>query len=127
MHDPEEYQRRHLKALQIVAAYNIPHLSIMHEDDFLVSARRHEEEYRYLQRLKRKHARTSGERASTTRFIALSRESESLPRDPLNPHLLIMPTSNEGNRIARQITSEITRFVNDNVQAKGKQVKAKVA
>ena len=127
MHDPEQYQQRHLKALQIVAAYNIPHLSLLHEDDFLVSARRHEEEYRYLLKLKRKYARKTGEAPTTTRYVALTRDSEELPRDPLNPHLLIMSTSSEGNRLARQITGEITRFVEENMRDGRKQVKTKVA
>jgi hypothetical protein len=35
--------------------------------------------------------------------------------DPLNPHLLIMSTSTEGNNLARQITAAMTRFVNENV------------
>jgi hypothetical protein len=35
--------------------------------------------------------------------------------DPLNPHLMIMATSNEGNSMARQVTAAMTRFVNETV------------
>ncbi len=53
--------------------------------------------------------------AVTVRYIALQREQQELPVDPLNPHLLIMSTSTEGNTLARQITAAMTRFVNENV------------
>ena len=45
----------------------------------------------------------------------MKREQRDLPVDPLNPHLLVMATSNEGNTMARVITREMTRFVNENV------------
>ena len=53
--------------------------------------------------------------ATTVRYVALERAEEALPIDPLNPHLLVMSTSNEGNSMARQITAAMTRFVNENV------------
>ncbi len=117
MHNPIEYQRRHLKALDIIVAYDIPFLSIVHEDDFLVSARRHEEEYDYLLAHRKKKEGVSGEGdlQTTVRYIKLKRRQEELPLDPLNPHLMIMATSNEANDMARQITAAITRFVNENV------------
>ena len=54
LHDPAEYQQRHLKALDMILAYDIPFLSIVHEDDFLVSAGRHREEHNYLLRQRKK-------------------------------------------------------------------------
>ena len=49
------------------------------------------------------------------RYLVIRRERQELPVDPLNPHLMIMATSNEGNRMARQVTAAMTRFVNENV------------
>lgn len=122
LHEPTEYHRRHLKALDIVVAYDIPILSIVHQDDFLVSANRHREEHAYLvAQRQRKLGRSAGDTVNT-RYIALQRETEELPVDPLNPHLMIMSTSTEGNRMAREITAAITAFVNDNV-AKAVKVK----
>ena len=117
MHDPAEYQQRHLKALDIMLAYNIPFLSIVHEDDFLVSAQRHKEEYDYLlvERKKKEHVSKATALQTTVRFIQLKRRQKDLPLDPLNPHLMILATSNEANHLARQITAAITRFVNENV------------
>ena len=117
LHNPVEYQRRHLKALDIILEYDIPFLSIVHQDDFLVSAQRHKEEHAYLLAHRKKKEGVSRERdlKIPARYILLQRESEELPPDPLNPHLMIMATSNEGNDIARQITAAMTRFVNENV------------
>lgn len=119
LHDPVQYQRRHLKALQVIAEYDIPLLSMIHEDDFLVSAKRHQEEHDHLLKLRREKYRRNraghAADAPATRLVTLRRESGELPRDPLNPHLLIMATNNEGNRLAREITGEMTRFVNANI------------
>jgi 6-phosphogluconolactonase/glucosamine-6-phosphate isomerase/deaminase len=117
MHDPIEYQKRHLKALDIILEYDIPFLSIVHEDDFLVSARRHKEEYDYLLafRKKKEGVNKESELQATIRYIKLKRRQEELPLDPLNPHLMIMATSNEANDLTRQITAAMTRFVNENV------------
>lgn len=119
LHDPVRYQQRHLKALQVIARYDIPLLSIVHEDDFLVSAKRHQEEHSYLLKLRREKHGPGRSRSApgmpTTRFVTLRRDAAELPRDPLNPHLLVMATNNEGNRLAREITGEMTRFVNDNI------------
>jgi hypothetical protein len=117
LHDPAEYQRRHLRALDIMLEYDIPFLSIIHEDDFLVSAGRHQEEHNYLlaQRKKKEGVTREQDLQVPARFILLRRESEDLPLDPLNPHLMIMSTTNEGNAMARQVTAAITRFVNENV------------
>ena len=117
LHNPVEYQRRHLKALDIMLAYDIPFLSIVHEDDFLVSAARHREEHSYLvaQRKKKEGVRRERELQIPARYIAIKREQDAMPVDPLNPHLLIMATSNEGNNMARQITAAMTGFVNENI------------
>lgn len=117
LHDPVEYQRRHLKALDIVLAYDIPFLSIVHEDDFLVSAGRHKEEYRYLlrERMRREGVTKASAVSATVRYVPLQRITDELPMDPLNPHLLVMSTNTEGNHMARQITAAMTRFVNENV------------
>jgi 6-phosphogluconolactonase/glucosamine-6-phosphate isomerase/deaminase len=117
MHNPREYQRRHLRALEALIHYDIPYLSIIHQDDFMVSANRHREEYEYLleRRLQREGVKKAEDLSATTRFVLLERESEELPMDPLNPHLLVMSTTEEGNRLIRRITSEMTRFVNQNV------------
>lgn len=117
LHDPVEYQRRHLKALDIMLEYDIPFLSIIHEDDFLVSAGRHRQEHNYLvaQRKKKENVSRESELRIPARYLVIRREQETLPVDPLNPHLMIMATSNEGNRMARQVTAAMTRFVNENV------------
>ena len=53
----------------------------------------------------------------STRFVLLQREGKELPIDPLNPHLMIMSTSQEGDKLSRQVTAAVTRFVNENVAA----------
>jgi len=117
LHWPPEYQQRHLKALEVILAYDIPFLSIVHEDDFLVSAKRHREEHDYLvsRRKQKEGVKRKEDLKVLTRYIALKREQEELPIDPLNPHLMIMATSTEGNNMARQITAAMTSFVNENV------------
>lgn len=117
LHDPVEYQRRHLKALEIILAYDIPFLSIIHEDDFLVSAGRHREEHNFLvsRRKQKEGVKRESELKVPARYLVIRRERQELPVDPLNPHLMIMATSNEGNRMARQVTAAMTRFVNENV------------
>jgi 6-phosphogluconolactonase/glucosamine-6-phosphate isomerase/deaminase len=117
MHDPVSYQRKHLKALDILVEYDIPFLSIVHEDDFLVSARRHQEEHDYLvaRRREKEGVNRKDDLRVQVQFLLLRREQENLPVDPLNPHLMIMATSQEGNRMARQVTAAMTDFVNENV------------
>ena len=117
MHDPVTYQQRHLKALDILVEYDIPFLSIVHEDDFLVSARRHREEHDYLvaRRCEREKVSRQRDLKVPVEYLLLKREQDHLPADPLNPHLMIMATSQEGNRMARQVTAAMTRFVNKNV------------
>ena len=117
LHSPVEYQRRHLKALDILLAYDIPFLSIIHQDDFLVSAGRHAEEHEYLvaQRLKREGVNSEEALEIPAKLVILQRAQYELPLDPLNPHLLVMSTNREGNKMARQITAAMTEFVNENV------------
>ena len=118
LHDPVEYQRRHLRALDILVEYDIPTLSIVHEDDFLVSASRHAQEHKHLvkRRLEREGVSREKDLQVTTRFVTLKRRAEELPVDPLNPHLMIMATSVEGSAMARQVTAAMTRFVNENLE-----------
>lgn len=114
---PVEYQKGHLKVLDILLEYDIPLLSIVHKDDFLVSAGRHREEHQYLirERMKKEGVKREQDLDIPARYIAIERESDELPIDPLNPHLLVMATSNEGNTMTRQITAAMTQFVNENV------------
>jgi len=127
LHNPILYQNRHLKALDILLEYDIPLLCIVHEDDFLVSAQRHKEEHRYLVSKRKEKEGVSSERdlQVTARYVKLKRATEELPMDFLNPHLLIMATSNEGNAISRRITSEVTRFVNENLEKAAKKRRIK--
>jgi 6-phosphogluconolactonase/glucosamine-6-phosphate isomerase/deaminase len=115
MHNPEEYQRRHLKALEILLAYDIPSMTLIHEDDFLVSAIRHRQEHEHLlrKRLYKEGVRSESQLKVPARFVLLRRGQGELKMDPLNPHLLLMATSSEGNIMARQVTAAMTRFVNE--------------
>jgi 6-phosphogluconolactonase/glucosamine-6-phosphate isomerase/deaminase len=117
MHDPVEYQRRHLKSLDVLLAYDIPSMTLIHEDDFLVSATRHRQEHNYLlrTRLAKENVPREQDLEVPARFVLLKRQREELAMDPLNPHLLIMATSGEGNSMARQVTAAMTRFVNETV------------
>tara|TARA_R110000823_G_scaffold27609_25_gene80604 strand:- start:16117 stop:18381 length:2265 start_codon:yes stop_codon:yes gene_type:complete len=127
LHNPVQYQQRHLRALEVMVAYDIPTLSIVHADDFLVSARRHIEEHRYLVDLRKKKEKAAREQdlAVTTRLLVLERGSAELPVDPLNPHLMIMATNNEGASMAREVTAAITRFVNENLEKAAKKRRIK--
>jgi len=117
LHDPWEYQVRHIKALNVILSYDIPMLTIIHRDDFLVSANRHREEQQYLlqRRLEKEGVKKEDDLRVPVRLELLERDKEKLPLDLLNPHLLIMSTSNEGNKMIRDITAAVTRFVNENV------------
>jgi 6-phosphogluconolactonase/glucosamine-6-phosphate isomerase/deaminase len=127
LHDPVEYQRRHLRALDIMLEYDIPTLSIIHEDDFLVSSQRHTEEHAFLleNRLQKEGVERERDLSVATRLVKLKRDSEELPLDPLNPHLLVMATNNEGATMARQITAAMTRFVNENLEKAARKRKIK--
>ncbi len=118
LQNPKEYHQRHLRALDILIEYDIPTLSIIHEDDFLVSARRHEEEHAFLvaQRKEKEGVTRAQDLQTTTRHVTIKRQGDELSKDPLNPHLLVMSTSHEGNLMAREVTSAMTQFVDENVE-----------
>ncbi len=116
LHSPYEYQRRHLLALDALVKYDIPYLCIVHKDDFMVSANRHAEEHRYLlkARMKREGARRQQDLITPVRLLLLERTEAELPADPLNPHLLLMSTSMEGDSISRQVIAAMSNFVHEN-------------
>jgi hypothetical protein len=117
VHDPYVYIDRHLKALEVILKYDIPFLSIVHEDDFIVSASRHRQEHDYLlqRRLAKEGVAREQDLRVPVRLLTLQREQQDLPVDPLNPHLMVMTTNQEGSRITREVTAAMTRFVNENV------------
>ena len=118
MHDPYEYQQRHLKALDAIIKYDIPYLVIIHRDDFMVSANRHIQEHQYLQaaRMAKEGVHREQDLTVPARLVLLERpRGEELAVDPINPHFLILSTTHEGGGNAREVTAAITRFVNENV------------
>lgn len=119
LHDPKEYQLRHIRALDAIIEYDIPYLSIIHEDDCMVSANRHGEEHRYLlaRRLEKEGVDKEDDLTIPVRFVLAERnEPGGMPsEDTLNPHLMLMSTTREGEKLSRTVTSAITRFVNQNV------------
>lgn len=117
LHDPYEYQRRHFLAMDAIIKYDIPYLAIIHKDDFMVSANRHRQEHQYLLRARMAKEGVTREQDLhiPAQFVLLEREEEELPIDPLNPHLMLMSTSHEGDLIAREVTTAITHFVNGNI------------
>lgn len=116
MHDPGEYQARHLRALDAIVAYDIPLLVVIHRDDFMVSANRHREEHEYLvaARLRREGVRREEDLAVPVRLVLLERETEEASADPIDAHFLILSRSHHGADDARRVTAAITRFVNEN-------------
>jgi hypothetical protein len=84
MHDPVEYQRRHLKSLDVLLAYDIPSMTLIHEDDFLVSATRHRQEHNYLlrTRLAKENVPREQDLEVPARFVLLKRQREELAMDP---------------------------------------------
>jgi 6-phosphogluconolactonase/glucosamine-6-phosphate isomerase/deaminase len=125
MHDPHVYIERHLRALEIILKYDIPFLSIIHTDDFIVSANRHKQEHEYLlaRRLEKEGVAKEADLQVPVGLVLLERGQQELPLDPLNPHLMLMSTYQEGDRIARELTAAITQFVNQNVARAIKQEK----
>ena len=117
MHQPEEYQRRHLKALDAIIKYDIPYLVIVHRDDFMVSANRHLQEHEYLlaARLAKEGVKRERDLATPARLILLKGETEEPPVELVDPHFLILSHSHKGSGNARKVTAAITEFVNDNV------------
>ncbi len=127
VHDSLNYQDLHLRALDIVYEYDIPYLSIIHKDDSMVSANRHREEHEHLvaRRMKKEGVSREEDLKVPARLVLLEREGEEMPIDPVNPHLMFLSTSHEGDKIARQVTAAMTRFVNENVAAAIMQGKTK--
>lgn len=119
LHEPLQYQALHLRALDILVKYDIPYLAIIHQDDFMVSANRHREEHAYLlqQRMAKEGVKRAADLRTPVGFLELTRAEQQLPVDPLNPHLMLMSTSQEGDALSRQVTAAITEFVNTNVAA----------
>ncbi|MEH6584687.1 MAG: 6-phosphogluconolactonase [Halioglobus sp.] len=129
LHDPREYQLRHIRALDAIIEYDIPYLAIIHEDDFMVSASRHGEEYEYLlsRRLEKDGVSDKRKLKVPVELVLARREAPDgpTPQDPLNPHLMLMSTSRDGEALSRLVTSAITSFVNRNVQSATKKKKTK--
>jgi 6-phosphogluconolactonase/glucosamine-6-phosphate isomerase/deaminase len=117
MHNPVAYQAGHLRTLEILLEYDIPSMTLIHEDDFLVSAVRHRQEHQYLlrHRMTKEQVRREADLDVPARFVLLRRAGEEPAPDPLNPHLLIMATSSEGNTMAREVTAAMTDFVYETV------------
>lgn len=119
LHDPGEYQLRHMRALEVILAYDIPYLSIIHQDDSMVSARRHAEEHEYLlrRRMEKENVSAEAELKIPVRFLLVQRDEPDKPpqADALNPHLMLMSTDKAGEKLSRRVTAAITRFVNENV------------
>jgi len=126
LHDPCEYQRRHIEALKVILKYDIPYLSIIHEDDFMVSVNRHHEECEYLlaRRLEKEGVEREEDLKVPVRLVLLKRGTQEVQIDPLNPHLMLMSTTREGDKLSRDVTAAVTRFVNENVAAAIKHGKA---
>ncbi len=117
LHDPKEYQLKHIRALEAIIEYDIPYIAIIHEDDFLVSANRHREEHNYLlqRRLEKESVASEEELEIPVRFVLATREFPDEPPELLNPHLMLMSSQRGGEKLSRQVTSAITRFVNENI------------
>ena len=116
MHDPLEYQRRHLQALDAIIRYDIPYLCIVHRYDFMVSARRHTEEHEYLlaARLQKEGVRSERALSVPVRLVRLG-DGEAPSGKVIDPHFLIMSTTRNGADHSREVTAAITAFVQDNV------------
>jgi len=102
-------------------------LSIIHQDDFLVSARRHAEEHAYLlrRRLQKEGVDSEDALQVPVRFLLVERDDPGAPptSDIINPHLMLMSTARDGEKLSRLVTGAITRFVNENVARAAKQKK----
>ncbi len=117
MHQPVEYQQRHLKALQALVKYDIPYLGIVHRDDALVSADRHIREFEYLLDACRDRAPVKGKTESPVPMEFLLLQDEEPPTDDMiNAHFVIMSTTMEGGGNARRVTGAMTSFVHNNIE-----------
>ncbi len=117
LHQPLEYQNRHLKALEAIAKYDIPCLVIIHKDDLMVSANRHAQEHEYLlaERLRKEGVRREQDLKVPVPLLLLDREENEPSDDLIDPHFLILSVTRGGGSNARKVTTAITAFVNENV------------
>ena len=116
LHQPEEYQNRHLKALEAIVKYDIPCLVIIHREDLMVSAHRHSREHEYLvaRRMAKEGVKREQDLAVPVDLLLLER-NENEPSDELiDPHFLILSVTRGGGSNARKVTAAITDFVNEN-------------
>lgn len=117
LHCPEEYQRRHVLALEAIVKYEIPVLTIVHRDDYMVSANRHRKEHEYLlaKRLEKEGVRRQQDLKVPAQLVFLRGEDEKPSDHLINAHFLIMSFSNDGEGNARKVTAAMTRFVDANL------------
>ena len=117
LYQPEEYQNRHIKALEALIKYDIPCLSIIHRDDLMVSANRHIQEHEHLlaARLKKEGVKRERDLAVPVSLVLLDRDENEPSDDLIDPHFLILSTTRGGGSNARKVTAAITSFVHINV------------
>ncbi len=117
IHRPLENQQRHLRALEVIAHYDIPLLVIIHKYDLMVSANRHLEEHAHLLAARKAKEGVGSKRDLTVpaSLLLLGTDEEEAPVDLIDPHFLILSSTPEDGGNARKVTAAITRFVNDNV------------
>ena len=117
LHQPEEYQERHIKALEAFIKYDIPCLSIIHRDDLMVSANRHVQEHNYLlaARLEKEGVKRERDLRVPVRLVLLDREENEPSDELIDPHFLILSTTRGGGSNARKVTAAMTSFVHENV------------
>jgi 6-phosphogluconolactonase/glucosamine-6-phosphate isomerase/deaminase len=116
LHQPEECQNRHLKALEAIVKYDIPCLAIIHREDLMVSANRHIQEHNYL--IARRMAKEGAEREEDLEvpvdLLLLDRNENEPSNELIDPHFLILSVTRGGGSNARKVTAAITGFVNEN-------------
>ncbi len=117
LHQPEEYQNRHIKALDAIIKYDIPYLSIIHREDLMVSANRHAQEHEYLlaARLEKEGVKRERDLAVPASLVLLDRNDNEPSDDLIDPHFLILSTTRGGGSNARKVTAAMTSFVHENV------------
>ncbi len=117
MHDPHEFQNRHLKALDAIVKYDIPLLVIIHRDDLMVSANRHAQEHEYLVagRMAKDGVDSEAKLAVPVSLVLLEREEDEPSDELIDPHFLILSVTRGGGSNARKVTAAMTDFVNANV------------
>ncbi len=118
LHDPHEYQARHVKALEAIVKYDIPCLVVVHRDDMMVSASRHTQEHEYLLagRLEKEGVKRERDLQVPVTLLLLERTEPEPSDEFIDPHFLILSTTKGGGSNARKVTAAITAFVNENVR-----------